>query len=107
MKKIGLSGKNWMLLGSNPQKDDPAGIELPAGDSRDWIRTQIPGDVNDTLLKNGKIPDPFIDENAKQCYWITSKAYPLPDGLALLTSTTITKACYQWRKPLAFIRAMR
>ncbi|MDO9528394.1 MAG: glycoside hydrolase family 2 protein [Syntrophales bacterium] len=74
MKTINLNGK-WMLLGSEPQSDSLDNIIKPDPNIGDWMITNVPGDVNATLLQYKKIPDPHYDTQAQNCYWVTGKEW--------------------------------
>ncbi|MDD5687056.1 MAG: hypothetical protein PHE88_04405 [Elusimicrobia bacterium] len=74
MKKINLNHK-WMLLGCEPQPDILDKIIKPDSTVGDWMTVDVPGDVNATLLKYKKIPDPHYNAQAKDCYWVTSKEW--------------------------------
>jgi beta-mannosidase len=57
--------------------------------SQDWLPTQVPGDIHTSLIKLGKIPDPFIADNELQVMWVAEKDweylykfYPEQDLLA-------------------------
>jgi len=74
MRKISLNGF-WKLLCMEPQEGLPESIIKPSLKEGDWLDANVPGDVNDTLLKYGKIPHPHYDTQARECYWITSKEW--------------------------------
>jgi len=74
MRKISLNGI-WQLTCMEPQEGPPESIIKPCLDDGEWLDICVPGDVNDTLLKYGKIPNPHYDTNARECYWITSKEW--------------------------------
>lgn len=64
---------NWRLLGTEPAGTPPENLPAPALTGPDWLAATVPGDINADLLRHGKIPDPHHDDNARRCYWITSK----------------------------------
>ncbi len=74
MRKISLNGY-WKLLCMEPQEGLPESISKPSLKEGDWLNVSVPGDVNDTLLKYGRIPDPHYDTQARECYWVTSKEW--------------------------------
>jgi len=43
--------------------------------SDDWLDVQVPGDVHPSLVKAGRIPDPFVDINSRHCAWIRQKSW--------------------------------
>ncbi|MDD5435413.1 MAG: hypothetical protein PH343_08295, partial [Nitrospira sp.] len=71
---LNLNGK-WMLLGCSPQSGLSDDIIKPDSGKDDWLITEVPGDVNATLLKHKKIPDPHYDTQAQDCYWVTGKEW--------------------------------
>ncbi|HOV22392.1 MAG TPA: hypothetical protein PLW95_06930 [bacterium] len=74
MKKIDLKGK-WMLLGCEPKTGLPADIIKPELEKEQWLIADVPGDVNATLLKYNKIPNPHYDTQGRDCYWVTEKEW--------------------------------
>lgn len=38
-----------------------------------WMDVEVPGDVHSTLLKYGKIEDPFYSTNVEKCRWVEDK----------------------------------
>ena len=74
MKKVDLNGY-WKLICAEPQEENPANVRKPCFNKGDWLDVCVPGDVNNTLLQNGKIPDPHYDTQARECYWVTSKEW--------------------------------
>ncbi|MBC8062431.1 MAG: glycoside hydrolase family 2 protein [Clostridiaceae bacterium] len=41
----------------------------------DWMDVEVPGDVHSTLLKYGKIEDPFYSTNVEKCRWVEDKVW--------------------------------
>lgn len=41
----------------------------------DWLDVEVPGDVHSTLLKYGKIEDPFYSTNVEKCRWVEDKVW--------------------------------
>jgi len=69
---IKLSDSSWKFIGIDPQKET---ITKPDLKDSGWLPIQVPGDVNASLLKNGKIPNPHFDALAREAYWVTSKEW--------------------------------
>jgi beta-mannosidase len=40
-----------------------------------WMDVEVPGDVHSTLLKYGKIEDPFYSTNVEKCRWVEDKIW--------------------------------
>jgi beta-mannosidase len=40
-----------------------------------WLKTAVPGDIHPTLIEAGRIPDPFMDENTKECTWTNERSW--------------------------------
>lgn len=63
-----------------------AGAATPGFDDASWLDIAIPGDVHRTLIDAGQIPDPFWDQQERDCAWMEEKEWwyriPLriPDG---------------------------
>ncbi|MEN6316110.1 MAG: glycoside hydrolase family 2 protein [Clostridiaceae bacterium] len=74
MKKIRLN-EHWKLICMEPQDGFPESIESPCLEKGDWMDVKVPGDVNNTMLECGKIPDPYFDTQAREAYWISSKEW--------------------------------
>ena len=47
-------------------------IDLESGR---WLPIDIPGDVNDVLVKTGRLPNPHFGTNGRECYWVTSREW--------------------------------
>jgi beta-mannosidase len=64
--------------------DPGAGIAIGAAspdfDDADWLEIAIPGDVHRTLIDAGEIPDPFWDQQERDCAWMEDREwwYRLP-----------------------------
>jgi beta-mannosidase len=74
MKKISLN-ENWKLICKEPQEMLTETFFESCFEKGSWMNVDVPGDVNDTLLKYGRIPDPHYDIQAKECYWVSSKEW--------------------------------
>ncbi len=61
----------WMLLDQEPQGDTPDTRAVTG--SNDWMTVAVPGDVNATLVQHGRMPDPLVDTQGRQCYWVSGK----------------------------------
>ena len=53
--------------------EDDAPVEELNGEG--WLETDVPGDIHPTLIQAGRIPDPFIDQNTKECTWPNNKSW--------------------------------
>lgn|GEM_PF-1779089 len=53
---VSLDGSDW-LLGSGAKPDT-------------WLKAEVPGDVRSTLVKLGRIPDPYVDCNSYKSDWV-------------------------------------
>ena len=40
-----------------------------------WLETTVPGDIHPTLIEAGRIPNPFIDKNTKECGWTNERSW--------------------------------
>ena len=83
--------KNGWILGSKPQSSLPPNIIKPALDLGNWMKVTIPEDVNATLLRYKKIPNPHYDTQARKCYWVTEQEwwYKLQFDVSIVSSTKI------------------
>ncbi len=74
MNSIAISRTGaWKILGLDPDGTPAENIILPDPRRPDWRPAQVPGDINADLLRHGRIPDPRLDDRARQCYWVTAK----------------------------------
>src|ERR1035437_265112 len=69
---IKLSDLDWKFIGIEPQLES---IKKPDLKDAGWLPIQVPGDVNASLLKNRKIPNPHYDTLARDVYWVTAKEW--------------------------------
>ena len=44
--------------------------QVRQANTESWMEGIVPGDVHTTLLKHGRIPDPFVGDNEKQVMWV-------------------------------------
>jgi len=70
-----LLNENWKLTSMEPQVGIQEKINKPCLEAENWINVNVPGDVNDALLKSGIISDPHYDTQARECYWVSSKEW--------------------------------
>ncbi|HEV2128056.1 MAG TPA: glycoside hydrolase family 2 protein [Thermomicrobiales bacterium] len=66
------SGK---LAHFDPGKGVEAGAAAGDFDDTGWLEITIPGDVHRTLIDAGEIPDPFWDQQEKDCAWMEEKEW--------------------------------
>ena len=72
MKTISLTD-GWCITRSLPGKGDPAELSaIGLGNGPSWHEIAVPGDVNAVLVRDGRMPDPHIGDNGRQCYWVTA-----------------------------------
>ncbi len=69
-----LLNEGWQLCSCerNSVRDVIAQIETA---DNEWIDTNVPGDVHSTLLKKGRIKDPFYSTHVEKCRWIEEKVW--------------------------------
>lgn len=69
----------YLTSGKLAEFEPGAGIEAGAAspelDDDDWLSIAIPGDVHRTLIDAGRIPDPFWDQQEKECAWMEEKEW--------------------------------
>lgn len=63
-KIISLNGNDWLL-----------GKGKTIGWPDDWQPADVPGDVHNTLFKNGQILDPFYAKNNNLCRWVEKETW--------------------------------
>ena len=74
MKDI-LLNSSWKLTETDPQPDAPEKTVVPDFQTKEVMISELPADINSTLLKYGRIPHPHYDTRAKECYWVTSREW--------------------------------
>jgi beta-mannosidase len=52
-----------------------SGAASPGLDDMDWLEIAIPGDVHRTLIDAGEIPDPFWDQQERDCAWMEGREW--------------------------------
>jgi beta-mannosidase len=52
-----------------------AGATAPTCDDGDWLAIAVPGDVHRTLIDAGVIPDPFWDQQERDCAWMEEREW--------------------------------
>lgn len=52
-----------------------AGAATPGFDDASWLEISIPGDVHRTLIDAGQIPDPFWDQQERDCAWMEEQEW--------------------------------
>ncbi|MBV9354576.1 MAG: glycoside hydrolase family 2 protein, partial [Chloroflexi bacterium] len=65
----------WKLQDFAPGHGHAAGAHALAHDDHAWLETPVPGDVHRTLLRAGRIEDPFYDRNESRCAWIEQREW--------------------------------
>ncbi len=76
MKKMELT-ENWHFCGVDTKGSENVKDLVQLVDSfSGWLPIDVPGDINQALVKHGKVPDPSYDANAKESYyWIYDKEW--------------------------------
>lgn len=62
-------------MDADPGKGDIQAMPAVGLDTSDWLDIPVPGDVNAALVAAGRMPDPHFGDNARQCYWVTSREW--------------------------------
>jgi beta-mannosidase len=65
----------WRFIGRESQSSPAGDLLKPDIQSGEWLPIAVPGDVNAALVKQGKMPDPHFDTQARACYWVTAKEW--------------------------------
>lgn len=61
----------WMVKQLQGESHDIAALTMAAQrPDKTWLRTDMPNQVADVLLRYGRIPDPHVGKNAAACAWI-------------------------------------
>jgi len=68
VRTLGLDGQ-WKVIDTKHKAGARRGLYKPETDTSKWLPTEVPGDVHATLLKAGRIPDPFVGLNSHECGW--------------------------------------
>jgi Beta-galactosidase/beta-glucuronidase len=66
-----LLNDHWKLKGFDGQPE----IAAVLADDGGWMDAAVPGDVHSTLLRYGKIEDPFYGTNVEKCRWVEGKTW--------------------------------
>ncbi len=64
---------DWRFSGFEPGACKLESLSLPGVDVSGWLPVSVPGDVNSALVKAGRMPSPHFSDDAKACYWVSSK----------------------------------
>lgn len=64
---------NWKVSDTNIDAGDASIFSRPDLDTSGWLEVPVPGDVNAALVAAGRMPDPHYGDNARKCYWVTSR----------------------------------
>jgi len=68
VKTLNLDGR-WKLIDAKHTMGTRRNLHKPETDASKWLTTKVPGDVHPTLVKAGRIPDPFVGMNVRECTW--------------------------------------
>jgi beta-mannosidase len=63
----------WTFRGLDADHAQRTQPHTPAWPDGEWLPGQVPGTVQQDLLRLGRIPDPYLDANALQLTWIEEK----------------------------------
>ena len=66
--------KGWQIAYTSPLGREATAADMPT-EAANWMPIDVPGDINDALHKNGVLPDPHFDENAKEYYFISANEW--------------------------------
>lgn len=65
--------QGWLCRDTAPNGGAASAFSQVYLDSAAWQAIPVPGDVNAMLVAAGRMPDPRVDDNARQCYWVTGR----------------------------------
>ena len=65
----------WKLIDADPGCGDPDAMSAAGCDTSAWLDIPVPGDVNAALVAARRMPDPHFGDNARRCYWVTSREW--------------------------------
>lgn len=68
-----LLNDGWQIQGCERNSAaDQIGLTDRSGE---WLDAEVPGDVHSTLLRHGRIADPFYDTHVEECRWVEDMAW--------------------------------
>ena len=65
----------WKLQDFDPGTGVAAGAHMASRAGGDWLDIPVPGDVHRALIADGRIPDPFYDQNETACAWMEQREW--------------------------------
>lgn len=65
--------QGWKFTDTAPGAGDPNALARVDYDDAGWLAVDVPGDIHAALTAAGRIPDPFLDDRARQAFWITGR----------------------------------
>ncbi|MBN1674978.1 MAG: hypothetical protein JXR37_28305 [Kiritimatiellae bacterium] len=65
----------WQFIDFEPGQGDARALSEPGLDTSGWHAIDVPGDVNPALVRDGRMPDPHIGANVRECLWVTAKEW--------------------------------
>lgn len=74
MKTVDLR-TGWKVRDFAPGEGAAAALSAPDMDDSGWHEMSVPGDVNAALVRAGRMPSPHHGDNARQCYWVTTREW--------------------------------
>ncbi len=63
----------WQLTDTAPGAGDAAVFSAGDLNTDAWLPAPVPGDINAVLVAAGRMPNPHFGDQARQCYWVTSR----------------------------------
>lgn len=66
---LDLNGSDWLLKDYEHEKGAAKKPFAAATSTKDWMATDVPGDIHPTLVREGRIPDPYFGMNIEECKW--------------------------------------
>ncbi|MCL5995418.1 MAG: glycoside hydrolase family 2 protein, partial [Chloroflexi bacterium] len=67
--------EHWRLQDFDPGAGEHARAFAVDYDDSAWLPAQVPGDVHNSLLADGRIPDPFYSTNVEQVQWVEEREW--------------------------------
>lgn len=67
--------EKWKLQDFTPGEGKAQGASLAEYDDSGWLAVDAPGDVHRTLVRAGRLPDPFYDRNEGEAAWVEEREW--------------------------------
>jgi len=65
--------ENWQFVDADPDAEMAAALLSPGGDTSTWHDLSLPGDLNAALVRDGRMPDPHLGDQARRCLWVSAR----------------------------------